>query len=85
MLKVIERRTSELNAPKERITAPNSKLIQQMLSGAILMDTSMMEETMLLLERYDYDYGGDLILWLRAQLDVLDYSAIKERLEKGQF
>ncbi|MDR0653149.1 MAG: response regulator [Synergistaceae bacterium] len=85
MLKVIERRMSELNAPKERIPAPDSKLIQQMLSGAILMDTYMMEETMLLLERYDYDYGGDLIQWLRAQLDVLDYSAIKERLEKGQF
>jgi hypothetical protein len=56
-----------------------------MLSGAIQMDTFMMEETMSLLERYDYDYGADLILWLRERFDALDYSAIKERLEKGQF
>jgi hypothetical protein len=41
-----------------------------------------MEESLLELECYDYDTGGDLVVWLREHLDKLEYGAIQERLEK---
>jgi hypothetical protein len=34
------------------------------------------------LERYTYKSGGDLVPWLRKQLDNFDYGAIQERLER---
>jgi hypothetical protein len=34
------------------------------------------------LERYRYERGGDLILWLREQAENFDYEAMHKRLEE---
>jgi hypothetical protein len=39
------------------------------------------EKVMMELEKYEYDSGGDLVSWLREQLDNLEYDAIRDRLE----
>jgi hypothetical protein len=40
-----------------------------------------MEEALTELEKYSYESGEDLVIWLRQQLDNFDYEAIQERLE----
>jgi hypothetical protein len=40
-----------------------------------------MEEVLEELEKYSYESGDELILWLRRQFDGVDYEAIQERLE----
>jgi hypothetical protein len=41
-----------------------------------------MEDTLAELEEYEYESGGDLVEWLREQMDNLEYEAIQERLEE---
>jgi hypothetical protein len=36
---------------------------------------------MMELDKYEYDSGGELVSWLREQLDNLEYDAIRDRLE----
>ena len=40
-----------------------------------------MEEILRKLEENEYESGGELIIWLREQLDNLEYDVIGERLE----
>jgi hypothetical protein len=40
-----------------------------------------MEELIAQLEGCEYESGGDLVVWLREQMDNLEYDAIRERLE----
>jgi hypothetical protein len=40
-----------------------------------------MEEAVTELESFEYESGGELVVWLREQLDNLEYDAIHERLE----
>jgi hypothetical protein len=44
-----------------------------------------MEEIIAELEGYEYESGGELVSWLREQLDNLEYDAVRERLEGGLF
>jgi hypothetical protein len=34
------------------------------------------------LEKYEYESGGELIPWLREQIDNLEYDAVREKLEE---
>jgi hypothetical protein len=34
------------------------------------------------MELFDYDCGGELVVWLREQIDNLEYNAISEKLEE---
>jgi hypothetical protein len=40
-----------------------------------------MEEILDKLEMYHYESGGELVQWLREQMDNLEYDAIRDRLE----
>jgi signal transduction histidine kinase/ligand-binding sensor domain-containing protein/CheY-like chemotaxis protein len=65
-----------------RMPEPAPEKLERMLEGARRVRTSLMEETLADLERYEYDSGQELILWLREKMDSLDYRAIQERLEE---
>jgi hypothetical protein len=67
---------------RRKLAVPDKELLNKILTGAKHYKPAVMEETMIELESYDYENGGDLILWLREQLDNLEYDAIRERLEK---
>ena len=41
-----------------------------------------MEEIMDELERYEYEEGGELVAWLREQIDSLEYEAIVCRIDR---
>jgi hypothetical protein len=43
-----------------------------------------MEEALTELEKYTYDTGAELVAWLRAEFDNLEYDNIRERLEKNE-
>jgi signal transduction histidine kinase/CheY-like chemotaxis protein len=67
---------------KQHMTVPSSTLLARLLDACKQYKPILMEEIIAELDTYVYDSGGDLILWLREQLDNLEYDAIQERLEK---
>jgi CheY-like chemotaxis protein len=69
------------NDKKRRADAPDPNLLDQLLAACKQYRPALMEEAVTELEKYEYDSGGDLVLWLREQLDNLEYDAIQDRLE----
>jgi hypothetical protein len=67
---------------KPRFPAPDKGLLAQLLEACKHYKASLMEEALTKLEAQDYDSGGDLVAWLRDQMDNLEYDNIRERLEK---
>jgi hypothetical protein len=66
---------------KPRAPAPDRELLARMLGACKEYNIAAMEEALRELERYAYESGNDLIIWLRRQLDNFDYEAIQQRLE----
>jgi hypothetical protein len=66
---------------KQRAAAPDPDLLGRLLEACKEYRPVLMEEAVRELEKYDYDSGGDLVAWLREQLDSLDYDVIQDRLE----
>ena len=60
--------------------SPDPALLAQFLDACRHYKSSTMEEVLKKLEAYDYELGGDLVRWLREQVDNLEYDAIQERL-----
>ncbi|GHV94478.1 hypothetical protein AGMMS50293_07980 [Spirochaetia bacterium] len=67
---------------KPRIPAPDTALLQKLAEACAHYKAHLMEEALTELEKYDYESGGELVKWLREQVDNLEYDAIRERLEK---
>ncbi|MDR2404005.1 MAG: response regulator [Spirochaetaceae bacterium] len=74
-------RFADQNLPRQKLAVPDKALLNKLLTGCKHYKSAMMEAVMNELESYDYETGGDLIPWLREQLDNLEYDAIRERLE----
>jgi signal transduction histidine kinase/CheY-like chemotaxis protein len=72
---------AERSPPRRKLAVPDKDLLNKLLMGSKHYKPAMMEEAMIELESCDYETGGDLIPWLREQLDNLEYDAIRERLE----
>jgi signal transduction histidine kinase/CheY-like chemotaxis protein len=70
--------------PKERASAPDESLLEMVRDGASRFKSGIMKEALEQLERYEYESGGDLVEWLRAQVDNLEYDAVLERLEESR-
>ncbi|MCL2009689.1 MAG: ATP-binding protein [Synergistaceae bacterium] len=73
---------SGANKPKERLPAPDKALLRKLLEAAEHFKSSQMEEAMNELELYEYETDGELVTWLREQMESLEYDAIKKRLGK---
>jgi signal transduction histidine kinase/CheY-like chemotaxis protein len=69
----------------QKLPAPEDALLKKLLEAVKHYRASVMEEVMAELESHDYETGGDLVVWLREQMDTLEYDAIRERLEQAQF
>jgi signal transduction histidine kinase/DNA-binding response OmpR family regulator len=70
------------NAGRGRQPEPDVALLEKMLAAATRCRTSEMEAVLSELELYEYESGGDIVLWMREQMDNLDYTAISERLDE---
>jgi CheY-like chemotaxis protein len=60
---------------------PDPALLAQLLGAARRYKAAIMEEILNKIELYDYESGGELVLWLREQMDNLEYDEICEKLE----
>jgi CheY-like chemotaxis protein len=67
--------------PKQKKYAPDETLLARLLEAVKSYKSTLMEETMCSIEEYDYDSGTDLVVWLRQQMDNLEYDAIRQKLE----
>jgi signal transduction histidine kinase/FixJ family two-component response regulator/HPt (histidine-containing phosphotransfer) domain-containing protein len=83
LLKNIQNFLEEIAGPpktKPFASAPDSATLARLLEACKSYRTSLMEEILQQLEAFEYESGGELITWLREQLDNLEYDVILERL-----
>ena len=62
------------------VASPDTALLTQLMEACKQFRSTAMEDTLKQLEAFEYESGGDLIPWLRDQMDNLEYDAILERL-----
>jgi signal transduction histidine kinase/DNA-binding response OmpR family regulator len=63
--------------------APDRKILERILLASKQFDLNSMEQYLMELEGIDYEYGGDVVKWLREQMDNLEYGAIQDRLSRA--
>jgi CheY-like chemotaxis protein/HPt (histidine-containing phosphotransfer) domain-containing protein len=81
-LKELLAKTEKSGPEKQRAAAPDRVLLARLLEACEqYKPVAVIEKTMLELEQYQYDSGGELISWLREQIDNLEYDSIRDRLE----
>jgi YesN/AraC family two-component response regulator len=66
---------------KKKAAAPDPASLAKLLDATQRYKSTLMEEILADMELYDYESGGELVDWLREQVDNLEYDAICERLE----
>jgi signal transduction histidine kinase/CheY-like chemotaxis protein len=79
MKEFLARREEKGNKP--RLPAPGRNHLDRLREACREYNITAMEDALTELEKYAYESGGDLIIWLRRQLDDFNYAAIHERLE----
>jgi PAS domain S-box-containing protein len=72
---------AEQGSAKQKAAAPDQVLLEKLLDASKRFKSTVMEDVLAELEEYEYESGGDLVKWLREQIDNLEYDAIRERLE----
>ena len=73
---------TESAGAKSAASAPDPALLAEFLSACKQFKSNVMEDALKKLESFEYETGGDLVSWMREQLEDLEYDAIQERLEK---
>ncbi|MCL1837542.1 MAG: response regulator, partial [Treponema sp.] len=68
---------------KPEKSVPDPALLSQLLEAAKEYQAGSMEQTIKQLESFEYETGGELVGWIRDQMDDLEYDAIRERLEES--
>ena len=66
---------------KQKAHEPDPALLAQLLEAAKWYKATIMEDVLDELEQYDYESGGELVVWLREQTDNLEYDEICSKLE----
>jgi PAS domain S-box-containing protein len=66
---------------KKQKAAPDRALLERLLNASKQFKAVAMEEVLKELESCEYESGGDIIPWLRRQVDNLEYGAVRERVE----
>jgi len=69
---------------KKKAVAPDPASLAKLLDATQRYKSTLMEEILADMELYDYESGGELVDWLREQVDNLEYDAICERLETAE-
>jgi PAS domain S-box-containing protein len=68
--------------PEEKRDEPDRPLLARLCACAAECNSNLTEQILEELEKYRYDNGEDLILWLREQADNFEYEAIHRRLKE---
>jgi HPt (histidine-containing phosphotransfer) domain-containing protein len=72
---------AEGSGEKPKAVAPDKALLEKLLDASKRFKPAIMEDVLAELEGYEYESEGDLIPWLREQIDNLEYDAVREKLE----
>ena len=59
---------------------PDKAVLAVMLQACRDFDVEMMQESLKNLEQFEYESGGDLVVWLGEQVTAFGYDKIEERL-----
>jgi signal transduction histidine kinase/CheY-like chemotaxis protein len=81
-IRAVLAKAAALGGAKPRAPAPDPALLAALLDACKRYLANRMEEIIAKLESFEYESGGDLVPWLRDQMDNLEYTAIRERLER---
>ncbi|MDR1732784.1 MAG: response regulator [Synergistaceae bacterium] len=65
---------------KEKLPSPDEETLAALWEAAREYDVDAADEAMGELEKFDYEEGGDLVAWLRGQVDTTSFEEIAERL-----
>jgi signal transduction histidine kinase/CheY-like chemotaxis protein len=65
---------------KPSAKSPDPELLKQLLEACKQFKSSLMEEILEKIDKFQYESGGDLTQWLREQMDNLEYDAMEQRL-----
>jgi HPt (histidine-containing phosphotransfer) domain-containing protein len=78
----LDRAAPSEEGEKDTLPEPPKDVLGKILAACGTFDMDSMEECVAELEKHAYETGGDLVPWLREQMENLEYDAIVERLEK---
>jgi signal transduction histidine kinase/CheY-like chemotaxis protein len=68
--------------PKPRRESPDAQVLAELLEASRDFDIDGVDEAMEKLESFEYESGGELVEWLRAQVSVAGFKKIAERLSQ---
>jgi len=71
---------AENSTAKPSAKSPDPELLKQLLDACKQFKSSLMEEILEKIDKFQYESGGDLAQWLREQMDNLEYDAMEQRL-----
>jgi len=71
---------AEQSEAKPGAKSPDTELLKQFLDACRQFKSSLMEEIFEKIDKFQYESGGDLVKWLREQMDNLEYDAMEKRL-----
>jgi two-component system, sensor histidine kinase and response regulator len=71
---------AEHSTAKPSAKSPDPELLKQFLDACKQFKSSLMEEILEKIDSFKYESGGDLVQWLREQMDNLEYDAMEQRL-----
>jgi signal transduction histidine kinase/DNA-binding response OmpR family regulator len=80
-LKKLLKDTAEPDLRKKTAPKPDAELLEKMLWAVRRFDMRSLEDTLSKLEQCRYESEGELVEWLREQVDNLEYEAVQKRLE----
>jgi signal transduction histidine kinase/CheY-like chemotaxis protein len=72
---------TEQKNEKPVLPQPDPALLRELAEACKRYKANLMEELLEKLEMYHYESGGELVQWLREQMDNLEYDVIQKRLE----
>ena len=68
------------NSGGQKKPEPDKAILSDMLQASRDFDVDKMQEALKELEKYEYETGGDLVVWLGEQVTAFGYDRIEERL-----
>ncbi|MDR3231216.1 MAG: response regulator [Synergistaceae bacterium] len=75
---MLEKTAALTSKPKK--SEPDVELLAHLREACANYEMSMVDEIMDNLESYDYEVGGELVAWLREQVNQVEFCQIEERL-----
>jgi signal transduction histidine kinase/CheY-like chemotaxis protein len=83
LLQNIQYLLAEITGPveaKPKAAGPDPALLAELMEACKSYRIRLIEQALRRLENYEYESGGELVQWLREQVDNLEYDTILERL-----